>query len=209
MAIRVQPLFSARAGKITVFGAMLAGALLAVLAIPFLPARAAQAQAARNLREHRALEAFKVADAQLQRKADEPHLRELALAAATQHVDTLVRTGKPDEALAWGRLQLPTRPYLSPLAERLNTLSGDGFVNALANARAGLKLDDALQAVASVSDTLQAVQAVRALSVALALPSLTPAMRTQLQTSRSALLIRFPSADVKSTVSGDSVGTAP
>ena len=69
-------------------------------------------------------EALDEADLRLSHQPDDPHLRNVAVAAAGAHVDLLLEEKRnPADVAAWLELQLKRRPYLrAALSPRLQQL---------------------------------------------------------------------------------------
>jgi hypothetical protein len=92
-------------------GVLVAAALLAFGARGLLAARLVQARAMALLKAGKPAEALDEADLRLSHQPDDPHLRNVAVAAAGAHVDLRLES------------QLKRRPYLRPaLAPRLKQL---------------------------------------------------------------------------------------
>ncbi len=104
---------------------LVAGALLLAVTLGFgvrglLAGRVVQGRAVAMLKSGRPVEALEEADLRLSRQPDDPHLVNVASAAAKLHADTLARTLGPGSAAFWLEGQLARRPYLRKgLAGRL------------------------------------------------------------------------------------------
>jgi hypothetical protein len=88
-----------------------------------LSARVTQSRAVALLQSGKPFEALEEADTRLSHQPDDPHLRNVAVAAAKQHVDALLKTRDVGEVALWLEEQLRRRPYLRPaLQPRLEQL---------------------------------------------------------------------------------------
>jgi hypothetical protein len=105
-------------------GTLGAAALLAFGVRGLLAARVVQARAVALLKAGKPAEALEEADLRLSRQPDDPHLRNVAVAAANAHLDLLLGEGRdPADVAAWLQMQLQRRPYLRPaLGPRLEKL---------------------------------------------------------------------------------------
>lgn len=105
-------------------GVLVAAALLAFGARGLLAARLVQARAVALLKAGKPAEALDEADLRLSHQPDDPHLRNVAVAAAGAHVDLLLEEKRnPADVAAWLELQLKRRPYLrAALSPRLQQL---------------------------------------------------------------------------------------
>jgi hypothetical protein len=105
-------------------GVLVAAALLAFGARGLLAARLVQARAVALLKAGKPAEALDEADLRLSHQPDDPHLRNVAVAAAGAHVDLLLEEKRdPADVAAWLESQLKRRPYLRvALAPRLQQL---------------------------------------------------------------------------------------
>lgn len=105
---------------------MAALGLAAVLAFGvrgLLSARVTQSRALALLQAGKPFEALEEADTRLSHQPDDPHLRNVAVQAAKQHVDALLKTREVGEVALWLEDQLRRRPYLRPaLQPRLEEL---------------------------------------------------------------------------------------
>jgi hypothetical protein len=112
-------------------GVLVAAALLAFGARGLLAARLVQARAMALLKAGKPAEALDEADLRLSHQPDDPHLRNVAVAAAGAHVDLLLEENRdPADVAAWLESQLKRRPYLRPALEQrlkqLRELGGAG-----------------------------------------------------------------------------------
>jgi hypothetical protein len=105
-------------------GVLVAAALLAFGARGLLADRLVQSRAVALLKAGKPAEALDEADLRLSHQPDDPHLRNVAVAAAGAHVDLLLEEKRdPADVAAWLESQLKRRPYLRPvLAPRLEQL---------------------------------------------------------------------------------------
>lgn len=103
-------------------------ALVMAIALAFavrglLSSRVTQSRAVALLQAGKPSEALEEADTRLSHDADDPHLRNVAIAAAKQHVDALLKTTDVEQVALWLEDQLRRRPYLRPaLQPRLEQL---------------------------------------------------------------------------------------
>lgn len=106
-----------------VLAALLLAAGLAVAVRGLLSARVTQSRALALLQAGKPFDALEEADTRLSHQPDDPHLRNVAVTAARQHVDALLRTHDVGEVAQWLEDQLRRKPYLRPaLQPRLEQL---------------------------------------------------------------------------------------
>lgn len=109
--------------KWVVVAALGLAAVLAFGVRGLLSARVTQSRALALLQAGKPFEALEEADTRLSHQPDDPHLRNVAVQAAKQHVDALLKTREVGEVAGWLEDQLQRRPYLRPaLQPRLEEL---------------------------------------------------------------------------------------
>jgi hypothetical protein len=109
--------------KWVVVAALGLAAVLAFGVRGLLSARVVQSRALALLQAGKPFEALEEADTRLSHQPDDPHLRNVAVQAARQHVDALLKTRDVGEVALWLEDQLRRRPYLRPaLQPRLEEL---------------------------------------------------------------------------------------
>ena len=87
------------------------------------PARLRRAEPSLQPRDAEPSEALEEADTRLSHDPDDPHLRNVAVQAARQHVEALLKTSDVRQVAFWLEDQLRRRPYLrSALQPRLEQL---------------------------------------------------------------------------------------
>jgi hypothetical protein len=100
--------------KWVVVAALGLAAVLAFGVRGLLSARVVQSRALALLQAGKPFEALEEADTRLSHQPDDPHLRNVAVQAARQHVDALLKTRDVGEVALWLEDQLRRRPYLRP-----------------------------------------------------------------------------------------------
>jgi hypothetical protein len=106
-----------------VLAAVLLAAALAVGVRGLLSARVTQSRALALLQAGKPFEALEEADTRLSHQPDDPHLRNVAVQAAKQQVEALLRTRDVGEVAQWLEEQFRRKPYLRPaLQPRLEQL---------------------------------------------------------------------------------------
>ena len=106
-----------------VVAALVAAVALALAVRGLLSARVTQSRAVALLQAGKPFEALEEADTRLSHDADDPHLRNVAVEAARQQVDVLLKTKDVGQVAQWLEEQLQRRPYLRPALEpRLSQL---------------------------------------------------------------------------------------
>jgi len=106
-----------------VVAALVAAVVLAFAVRGLLSARVTESRAVALLRAGKPFEALEEADTRLSHDADDPHLRNVAVEAAKQQVDVLLKTKDVGQVAQWLEEQLQRRPYLRPALEpRLSQL---------------------------------------------------------------------------------------
>jgi hypothetical protein len=109
--------------KWVVVAALVLATVLAFGVRGLLAARVTQSRAVALLQAGKPVEALEEADTRLSHQPDDPHLRNVAVQATKQHVDTLLKTHAVREVALWLEDQLRRRPYLRPaLQPRLEQL---------------------------------------------------------------------------------------
>ena len=109
--------------KWVVVAALALAAVLAFGVRGLLSARVTQSRALALLQAGKPFEALEEADTRLSHQPDDPHLRNVAVQAAKQHVDALLKSREVGEVAIWLEDQLRRRPYLRPaLQPRLEEL---------------------------------------------------------------------------------------
>lgn len=106
-----------------VVAALLLATLLAFGVRGLLSARVTQSRALALLQAGKPFEALEEADTRLSHDPDDPHLRNVAVQAAKQQVEVLLKTKDVPQVALWLEDQLARRPYLrSALQPRLQQL---------------------------------------------------------------------------------------
>jgi hypothetical protein len=106
-----------------VLAALVLAILLAFGVRGLLTSRVTQNRAVALLEAGKPFEALEEADTRLSHDPDDPHLRNVAVQAAKQHVDVLLKTKDVGQVALWLEDQLARRPYLRPaLQSRLEQL---------------------------------------------------------------------------------------
>ena len=106
-----------------VVAALLLATLLAFGVRSLLSNRVTQSRALALLQAGKPSEALEEADTRLSHDPDDPHLRNVAVQAARQHVEALLKTSDVRQVAFWLEDQLRRRPYLrSALQPRLEQL---------------------------------------------------------------------------------------
>jgi hypothetical protein len=106
-----------------VVAALVLATLLAFGVRGLLTARVTQSRAVALLQAGKPFEALEEADTRLSHDPDDPHLRNVAVQAAKQQVDALLKTRDVTQVALWLEDQLRRRPYLrSALQPRLEQL---------------------------------------------------------------------------------------
>jgi hypothetical protein len=106
-----------------VVAALLLATLLAFGVRGLLSARVTQSRALALLQAGKPFEALEEADTRLSHDPDDPHLRNVAVQAAKQQVEVLLKTKDVGQVALWLEDQLARRPYLrSSLQPRLQQL---------------------------------------------------------------------------------------
>jgi hypothetical protein len=106
-----------------VVAALVLAVLLAFGVRGLLSARVTQSRAVALLQAGKPFEALEEADTRLSHQPDDPHLRNVAVLAAKQQVDVLLKTRDVAQVAFWLEDQLQRRPYLrSALQPRLDEL---------------------------------------------------------------------------------------
>jgi hypothetical protein len=119
-----------------VVAALALATLLAFGVRQLLSARVVESRALALLQAGKPFEALEEADTRLAHQPDDPHLRNVAVQAARQHVDALLRTREVGEVALWLEEQLQRRPYLRPaLQPRLEELRAAARAHGAALAR--------------------------------------------------------------------------
>jgi hypothetical protein len=119
-----------------VVATVLLAALLAFGVRGLLSARVTQSRALALLQAGMPFDALEEADTRLSRDPDDPHLRNVAVQAAKQHVDALLKTKDVGQVALWLEDQLQRRPYLRPALEpRLEELQAAARARAAAQAK--------------------------------------------------------------------------
>jgi hypothetical protein len=118
-----------------VVAALVLATLLAFGVRGLLTARVTQSRALGLLQAGKPFEALEEADTRLSHDPDDPHLRNVAVQAAKQHVETLLKTRDVAEVALWLEEQLRRRPYLRPaLQPRLEQLQAAARARSAAQA---------------------------------------------------------------------------
>jgi hypothetical protein len=97
-----------------VVAALLSASLLAFGVRGLLSARVTESRALALLQAGKPFEALEEADTRLSHEPDDPHLRNVAVQAARQQVDVLLKTRDVEQVAHWLEDQLARRPYLRP-----------------------------------------------------------------------------------------------
>ena len=119
-----------------VLAALVLATLLAFGVRGLLSARVTQSRALALLQAGKPFEALEEADLRLSHDPDDPHLRNVAVQAAKQHVDALLKTKDVGQVALWLEDQLQRRPYLRPALEpRLEELQAAARARAAAQAK--------------------------------------------------------------------------
>jgi len=119
--------------KWVVVAALALAAVLAFGVRGLLSARVTQSRALALLQAGKPFEALEEADTRLSHQPDDPHLRNVAVQAAKQHVDALLKSREVGEVAIWLEDQLRRRPYLRPaLQPRLEELQAAARVRGAA-----------------------------------------------------------------------------
>lgn len=106
-----------------VLAALVLAVLLAFAVRGLLTTRVTQNRAVALLQAGKPFEALEEADTRLSHDSDDPHLRNVAVQAAKQQVDVLLKTKDVTQVALWLEDQLARRPYLRPaLQPRLEQL---------------------------------------------------------------------------------------
>ena len=106
-----------------VVAALVLATMLAFGVRGLLSARVTQSRALALLQAGKPFEAVEEADTRLSHDPDDPHLRNVAVQAAKQQVDVLLKTKDVGQVALWLEDQLARRPYLrSALQPRLEQL---------------------------------------------------------------------------------------
>jgi len=115
--------------------ALLLATLLAFGVRGLLSARVTQSRALALLQAGKPFDALEEADTRLSHDPDDPHLRNVAVQAAKQHVDALLKTTDVGQVARWLEDQLQRRPYLrSALQPRLEQLQAAARASSAAQA---------------------------------------------------------------------------
>jgi hypothetical protein len=116
-----------------VVAALVLATVLAFGVRSLLSARVTQSRALALLQAGKPFEALEEADTRLSHDPDDPHLRNVAVQAAKQHVDALLKTTDVGQVALWLEDQLRRRPYLRPaLQPRLEQLKAAARARAAA-----------------------------------------------------------------------------
>lgn len=116
-----------------VVAALVMATLLAFVVRGLLSARVTQSRAVALLQAGKPFEALEEADTRLSRDPDDPHLRNVAVEAAKQQVEVLLKTKDVGQVAFWLGDQLERRPYLRPaLQPRLEELQAAARARAAA-----------------------------------------------------------------------------
>jgi len=119
-----------------VLAALLLAALLAFGVRGLLTARVTQSRALALLQAGKPYEALEEADTRLSHDPDDPHLRNVAVQAARQQVDVLLKTKDVGQVALWLEDQLARRPYLrAALQPRLEQLQAAARAHSAAQNR--------------------------------------------------------------------------
>ncbi|MGO9831043.1 MAG: hypothetical protein ACLPJH_12970 [Myxococcaceae bacterium] len=111
------------AARWVVVAVVVLAALLAFAVRGLLSARVTQSRALALLQAGKPFEALEEADSRLSHQPDDPHLRNVAVQAASQDVDELLKTRDVAQVADWLEDQLKRRPYLrAALQPRLTQL---------------------------------------------------------------------------------------
>ncbi len=106
-----------------VLAVLVLATLLAFGVRGLLSARVTQSRALALLQAGKPFEALEEADTRLSRQPDDPHLRNVAVQAARQDVDELLKSRDVGQVATWLEDQLKRRPYLrAALVPRLEQL---------------------------------------------------------------------------------------
>jgi hypothetical protein len=106
-----------------VVASLLLATLLAFGVRGLLSARVTQSRALALLQAGKPFEALEEADTRLSHDPDDPHLRNVAVQAAKQQVEQLLKTKDVGQVALWLQDQLARRPYLrAALQPRLEQL---------------------------------------------------------------------------------------
>jgi hypothetical protein len=116
-----------------VVAALALATLLAFGVRGLLSARVTESRALALLQAGKPFEALEEADTRLSHDPDDPHLRNVAVQAAKQQVDLLLKTKDVAQVALWLDDQLARRPYLrSALQPRLEKLQAAARASAAA-----------------------------------------------------------------------------
>ncbi len=111
------------AARWVVVAAVVLATVLAFAVRGLLSARVTQSRALALLQAGKPFEALEEADSRLSHQPDDPHLRNVAVQAARQDVDELLKTRDVAQVADWLEDQLQRRPYLrAALQPRLTQL---------------------------------------------------------------------------------------
>jgi hypothetical protein len=106
-----------------VLAAVVLAGVLALGVRGLLSARVTQSRALALLAAGKPFDALEEADTRLSHQPDDPHLRNVAVTAAKQQVDVLLKTHDVGEVAQWLEDQFRRKPYLRPaLQPRLDQL---------------------------------------------------------------------------------------